>query len=251
MDKPNKTFQIVQALRYGKSDLYERYINGDIVLQDIANEFNVSVQHVSNVILQNGIGNPKKDKRIFKDEEKAKIESDINNGLPIDEMKNIYKTFERINSTMSLFNSLSQKVRRGDLNTEIPFLTEKKLHRAITDINIMKYVRVNKKKKQPETLKDISFKFNEHYTVVANISSFCNKTDSNLLPKKNPDLLKIIIRNLDIVNYVTKSELTHEQAITEAEEKFDVDKRVIEKILACELYVKGADIDVFLKEGIK
>ncbi|NLS37282.1 hypothetical protein [Staphylococcus pseudintermedius] len=85
--KFNKSFQIIRALENG---LYKKYLEGDIVLQDIANDFNVTVQHVASIIKVNNIGNPNKENQCI--EKKKKInKKDIENALPIECFKKIIR----------------------------------------------------------------------------------------------------------------------------------------------------------------
>ncbi|WP_180526233.1 hypothetical protein [Staphylococcus haemolyticus] len=78
--KFNKSFQIVKALENG---LYKKYLNREIVLQDIANEFGVTAQHVASIIKVNNIGSMNKDKPMYKAEEQKLIKRDMMKVLPV------------------------------------------------------------------------------------------------------------------------------------------------------------------------
>ena len=64
-EKFNKTYKIVKALESG---LYQKYLDGDLVLQDIANEYGVTIQHIASIIKENNIGNPNKELKLHSDE---------------------------------------------------------------------------------------------------------------------------------------------------------------------------------------
>lgn len=245
MTKLNKTFQIVKSLKNGE---YQRYLDGDIVLQDIADQFGVSVQHVAAIIKDNKIGEPSKQKKLYKEEEQVKVKDDIENGLPIDYFKNDYRIFNNLSGTMNVFNTITRWVKRDQIHLDIPYITESKLKKLILYVNIMKYIKRNNNypKQNKKRLSDIAEMFNVSFGVVGSIASYIKKGTNNLLPNKNEELVKIIIRNLDMVEDITYTKDEHEEAIKKASKKYGVDLEMVKRILVCEPYVEGANIDDFI-----
>ncbi|WP_215392830.1 hypothetical protein [Staphylococcus aureus] len=242
--KFNKSYQIIRALENG---LYKKYLDGDIVLQDIANEFNVSVQHVASIIKVNNIGNPNKEKSIYKAREKNSIKRDIENGLPIEYFKPKYKIFDNLSSYISVANTFSRWTENDGFHTEIPYLTLSRLNKIISNINIMKYLQINFNlpKSNRESLMKVSKRFDVSYTKVANIAKHLKKGSDSLLPQKDDKLSRIVYRNLNIVEEITYSK-NHEAAISKVSKKYGVDRDIVESILSCEVYVKGASLEVYL-----
>lgn len=244
--KYNKTFQIVTSLQNG---LYKKYLNGDIVLQDIANQFNVSVQHVAAVIKDNNIGVPSKQKKMHREEAQHQVKQDIENGLPVEFLKDEYKIFEGLSGVMNVFNTITRWVRKEQITLTLPYITESKLKKLILDINIMKFINKNKNypKHSKMRLVDIADLFNVSFGVVGTISSYLNKGANHLLPNQNNELVKVIMRNLDMVEDITYSNLEHEEAIEAASKKYSVKISIIKKILLCEPYIEGANIEEYIK----
>lgn len=243
--KLNKTYYLVKALNSG---LYNKYLNGDIVLQDIADEFDVSFQHVAAVIKQNNIGNPSKEKQSYNNEERNLIRHDINNGLPIECFKAHYKLFENITDTMNIFNTITRWVKTKKFKTEIPYITNTKLTKLILEVNLMKFLKVNSvmPKDSKKNLNDIAKLFNVSYSKTSSINSYINKGVNNLLPDKNEDLIKVIIRNLAIVNEVMCSELDTVDAIKEASSIYNVEVDMVKRITSCEPYKNGSNINNYI-----
>lgn len=243
--KLNKTYHLVKALNNG---LYNDYLKGDIVLQDIADRFEVSFQHVSAVIKQNNIGHPSEEKRMYNDEERILIKKDIDNGIPIECFQTKYKLFENINDSMNVFNTITRWTKSNHFKTEIPYITVSKLNKFILDVNIMKFLKINNMmpKNSKMRLTDIADNFEVSYSKVSNINSYLNKSVNNLLPDKNEDLVKVIIRNLEIVNYINFNNNKNADALHNASEKYFVDIYTIEQILDCESYQDGSNLYDYL-----
>ncbi|MDT1130418.1 hypothetical protein DLS44_11430 [Staphylococcus pseudintermedius] len=243
--KFNKSFQIIRALENG---LYKKYLEGDIVLQDIANDFNVTVQHVASIIKVNNIGNPNKEKSMYREEEKKLIKKDIENALPIECFKKNYKILDNLSSTVNITNTFSRWIEKDDFSTDIPYVTLSRLNKIISSINIMKYLQINNNlpKSNRESLSKIAKKFNVSYTKVANISIHLKKESDTLLPQKDDRLSRVIFRNLNIIEEITYSKTNHEAAVEKVSKKYNVDKDVIERLLSCEAYAKGASLDEYL-----
>lgn len=246
-NKFNKTYYLVKALNNG---LYKKYLDGDIVLQDIADEFNVSFQHVAAVIKENNIGNPSEEKRMYNDEERFLIKNDVENGLPIECIQHNYKIFENISDPMNVFNTMTRWVKAKQFNTEIPYITESKLNKIILDINIMKVIKSNNMlpKKSKKLLNDIANDFNVRYSKVSNINSYIRKNVDNLLPNKDDELVKVIIRNLDITNDINISKEGYNIAASKAAKKYNVDVNVIKRIVECKSYIEGSNINEYINE---
>ncbi|WP_267239615.1 hypothetical protein, partial [Staphylococcus aureus] len=85
------------------------------------------------------------------------------------------------------------------------------------------------------------------YTKVGNIASHIKKDTNKLLPQKDDELARIVLRNLNIVEEVNYSKSSHEKAIAKAAKKFNVDKDIIVSILSCEAYVKGANLEEYIE----
>ncbi|MBI5973902.1 LysM peptidoglycan-binding domain-containing protein [Staphylococcus caledonicus] len=241
----NKSFQIVRALENG---LYKKYLDGDIVLQDIANEFGVTVQHVASIVKVNNIGNPNKEKSIYKSEEQKAIKRDIDNGLPIEYFKSNYKVLEKLSSTINVSNTFLRWKEKDGFHTDVPYATLSRLNKTIASINIRKYIEINNNlpKSNRESLTKIAKRFNVSYTKVANIATHLKKNTTNLIPSKDDKFSRIVYRNLNIVEEVTYSKTNHEEAIDKVSKKYKVDRDIIESILSCEAYVKGASLDEYL-----
>lgn len=245
-EKFNKTYKIVKALENG---LYQRYLDGDIVLQDIANEYGVSIQHIASIIKENDIGNPNKEKKIYRDEERKLIKRDIENGLPVDYFKPKYKLFGNVSSPINAFNTISRWVKKDEFHTDVPYITLSRLKKIILSVNIRKYVESNNHlpKSKKESIRVIAERFNVTYTKVANIASHIKKDTNYLLPQKDDELAKIVLRNLNIVEEITYSKSSYDEAITKASKKFNVNRDIIERILDCEVYVKGANLEEYIE----
>lgn len=56
--KVNKTYEIVKALQQD-GELYDKYIKREISKQEIADMYGVTYQHVTNIVKENNIDNPK------------------------------------------------------------------------------------------------------------------------------------------------------------------------------------------------
>ncbi len=243
--KFNKSYKIIRALENG---LYKKYLDGEIVLQDIANEFNVTVQHVASIIKVNNIGNPNKEKSMYKAEEKKAIKREIENGLPIEYFKSKYKIFDNLSSYISVANTFSRWIENDGFHTDIPYLTLSRLNKIISNINIMKYLQINFNlpKENKESLKQVSMRFNVSYTKVANIATHLKKESDRLLPQKDDRLTRIVFRNLNIVEEITYSKTDYEVAISKVAKKYGVDRDIVESILSCEAYIKGSSLDEYL-----
>ncbi|RYS03704.1 hypothetical protein, partial [Staphylococcus pseudintermedius] len=115
-------------------------------------------------------------------------------------------------------------------------------------INIMKYLQINNNlpKSNRESLSKIAKNFNVSYTKVANISIHLKKESDTLLPQKDDRLSRVIFRNLNIIEEITYSKTNHEAAVEKVSKKYNVDKDVIERLLSCEAYAKGASLDEYL-----
>lgn len=245
-EKFNKTYKIVKALENG---LYQKYLDGDIVLQDIADEYGVSIQHIASIIKENNIGNPNKEKKFYRDEERKLIKRDIENGLPVDYFKPNYKLFENVSSPINAFNTISRWVKKDEFHTDIPYITLSRLNKIILSVNIRKYVESNNHlpKSKKESIREIAERFNVIYTKVANIASHIKKDTNHLLPQKDDELARIVLRNLNIVEEINYSKSSYEKSIIKASKKFNVDKDIIESILSCEAYVKGANLEEYIE----
>lgn len=243
--KLNKTYYLVKAL---KSGLYNKYLNGDIVLQDIADQFEVSFQHVAAVIKQNNIGNPSEEKRFYNMEERNLIKHDINNGLPIECFKSHYKLFENMSSTMNIFNTITRWGKTQKFKTDIPYITSAKLKKVILEVNVMKCLKYNNimPKQNKKNLTDVANDFNVSYSKISLINSYINKGANNLLPDKDNELIKIVVRNLNIVNEVTCSRLNTVEAIKEIADKYNIEVDMVKRITSCERYIEGANINTFI-----
>ena len=221
-EKGNKTYQIVKALKED-GDLYDKYINREISMKEISEMYDVSYQHVVNIVKENNIGNLKEDKAKAKEREIVYIQQDINNALPIDYIKPRYSMFKHINNTMSLFNSLNGRITNGELNVEIPMMTMHKLMNVvILEVNIMKVLKEN-------------------------ISSYIKKAPSNLLPNKDDNLIKMVMRNLDIVSYISDENSNHEESIKNIAANYNISEEMVKRIISCEPYAIGADIDEYIR----
>lgn len=248
-EKGNKTYQIVKALKED-GDLYDKYINREISMKEISEMYDVSYQHVVNIVKENNIGNLKEDKAKAKEREIVYIQQDINNALPIDYIKPRYSMFNHINNTMSLFNSLNGRITNGELNIEIPMMTMHKLMNVvILEVNIMKVLKENNKKPKSERkrISDIAKRFNISYTKCATISSYIKKAPSNLLPNKDDKLIKRVMRNLDIVSYINDENSNHEESIKKIAANYNISEEMVKRIISCEPYAIGADIDEYIR----
>lgn len=243
--KLNKTYYLVKAL---KSGLYNKYLNGDIVLQDIADQFEVSFQHVAAVIKQNNIGNPSEEKRFHNMEERNLIKHDINNGLPIECFKSHYKLFENMTNTMNIFNTITRWGKTQKFKTDIPYITSVKLRKVILEVNIMKYLKCNNimPKQNKKNLSDIANDFKVSYSKISLINSYINKGVNNLLPDKDDELIKVVFRNLNIVSEVVYSRMEPVEAIKEVANKYGIEVDMVKRITSCEPYIEGANINTFI-----
>jgi len=243
--KLNKTYYLVKALNSG---MYNEYLNGDIVLQDIADKFEVSFQHVAAVIKQNNIGNPSKEKRFYNMEERNLIKHDVNNGLPIECFKSHYKLLENMTNTMNIFNTITRWVKTQKFETEIPYITSTKLRKIILEVNIMKYLKNNNimPKQSKKNLTDVANDFKVSYSKISLINSYINKGVNNLLPDKNDDLVKVVVRNLNVVNEVNYSRLNTVEAIKEASTRYNIEVDMVKRITSCSPYIEGANINTFI-----
>lgn len=244
----NKTYNLVKELKSQK-EIYESYISGEFSLADIGKRFDVSPQHVSNIIKKNNIGNPSEDRKSYKESEQQSIIKDVNNALPIEYIQPFYKTLKGITGSMNLFNSLTQKVRRNEMSFEIPFITLKRLNVLILELNIRKYIQWNNglPEDSKKRVSDIAEIFCVAYSKVGKINSHFNKNQDTLLPNKDNDLIKVVMRNLELVDDVINNSNDYEMAIKQAKVKYKLDIDTIEKVLACEPYVKGANLEEFIK----
>lgn len=244
--KFNKSFQIVRALENG---LYKKYLDREIVLQDIANEFGVTVQHVATIIKVNNIGNPNKEKPMYKAEEQKLIKIDIENGLPIEYFKSNYKILMHLSSTINVANTFLRWKENDGFITDIPYVTLSRLNKIISSINIRRYLEINNNlsKAKRESLTQVAKQFKVSYTKVANISTHLKENTDSLIPSKDDKLVRVVFRNLQIVEEITYSKTKHEKAIEKVSRKYKVDKNIVESILSCEPYVKGASLDEYLK----
>ncbi|PTE82257.1 hypothetical protein BUY85_00540 [Staphylococcus equorum] len=246
--KLNKTYQLVKALKED-GELYTRYINRELSMKDISEMFGVSYQHVANIVKENNIGNPKVERQMIKDNEKIQVENDINNGLPIDYFKENYTMFNPIKTTMSMFNSLNTRIKNKEIKAKIPLITIHRLNILVLEVNIMKFIKNNAKqsKGKKKRISDIAEIFGVSYTKVAYISSYFKKEKKNLLPNKDEKLVKIVMRNLDITKEVIQSDLGASEAIKKVAEDYDIEESMVSRIVECEPYIEGADIEEFIK----
>ena len=230
--KVNKTYEIVKALQQD-GELYDKYIKREISKQEIADMYGVTYQHVTNIVKENNIDNPK-------EKELQHIKNDINNALPIEYFKDDYSLFKNITTTMSMFKSLTSRIRTGELDTKLPLLTNYRIKDVlITEINILKEIEKNndKPRGKKKRIIDIAKEFDVSYTKVATISSYHKKYYPNsLLPNKDDELVKVVMRNMDIVDKVTHSELEHSEAIENIVKEYDIPKEMVIRILSCEAY---------------
>ncbi|HDJ2072648.1 TPA: hypothetical protein PPU89_002298 [Staphylococcus aureus] len=244
--KFNKSFQIVKALENG---LYKKYLNREIVLQDIANEFGVTAQHVASIIKVNNIGSMNKDKPMYKAEEQKLIKRDIENGLPIEYFKPNYKIFNHLSSTINIANTFLRWREKDGFNTDVSYVTLSKLSKIIASLNIRKYLKINNNlpKSNRKSLTQIAKQFNVSYTKVANIATHLKNNTDTLIPSKDDKLVRVVSRNLNIVEEVTYSKTKHEIAIDKVSKKYKIESDVVESILSCEAYVQGASLEEYLK----
>ena len=230
-EKVNKTYEIVKALQQD-GELYDKYIKREINKQEIADMYGVTYQHVTNIVKENNIDSPK-------EKELGHIKNDIDNALPIEFFKNDYALFKNIKTTMAMFNSLTSRIKLGELNTKLPLLTNYRLKDVlIVEINILKEIQKNsdRPREKKKRIIDIAKEFNVSYTKVATISSYHKKYTNNLLPNKDDELVKVVMRNMDIVDKITHSELEHSEAIKKIEKEYDISQEMIIRILSCEAY---------------
>lgn len=246
-EKLNKTYQIVKALKED-GELYQRYINRELSMKDISEMFGVSYQHVANIVKENNIGNPKVERQMIRDNEKVQVQKDINNGLPIDYFKENYTMFNPINTTMSMFNSLNTRIKNNEIKVEVPIITIHRLNILVLEVNIMKYIdKNNKSKGKKKRISDIAEIFGISYTKVAYISSYFKKDKKNLLPHKDDKLVKIVMRNLDLTKEIIESELNEAKAIEKAAKDYDIEESMIKRIIDCEPYIEGSDMETFIE----
>lgn len=247
-EKLNKTYQLVKALKED-GELYQRYINRELSMKDISEMFGVSYQHVANIVKENNIGNPKVERQMIKDNEKVQVQNDINNGLPIDYFKENYTMFNPISTTMSMFNSLNTRIKNNEIKVEVPIITIHRLNILVLEVNIMKFIDKNNKqsKGKKKRISDIAGIFGISYTKVAYISSYFKKDKKNLLPHKDDKLVKIVMRNLDLTKEIIESELNEEKAIEKAAKDYDMEETMIKRIVNCEPYIEGSDMEKFIE----
>lgn len=247
-EKLNKTYQIVKALKED-GELYQRYINRELSMKDISEMFGVSYQHVANIVKENNIGNPKVERQMIRDNEKVQVQNDINNGLPIDYFKENYTMFNPINTTMSMFNSLNTRIKNNEIKVEVPIITIHRLNILVLEVNIMKFIDKNNKqsKGKKKRISDIAEIFGISYTKVAYISSYFKKDKKNLLPHKDDKLVKIVMRNLDLTKEIIESELNEAKAIEKAAKDYDIEESMIKRIIDCEPYIEGSDMETFIE----
>lgn len=247
-EKLNKTYQLVKALKED-GELYQRYINRELSMKDISEMFGVSYQHVANIVKENNIGNPKVERQMIKDNEKVQVQNDINNGLPIDYFKENYTMFNPISTTMSMFNSLNTRIKNNEIKVEVPIITIHRLNILVLEVNIMKFIDKNNKqsKGKKKRISDIAEIFGISYTKVAYISSYFKKDKKNLLPHKDDKLVKIVMRNLDLTKEVIESELNENKAIENAAKDYDMEESMIKRIVNCEPYIEGSDMEKFIE----
>lgn len=245
-NKFNKTYYLVRSLNNG---LYKKYLNGDIVLQDIADEFDVSIQHVAAVIKENNIGNPSEEKRMHNDEERMLIKEDVENGLPIEYFKNKYKIFENITNPINVFNTMTRWVKEKQFKSKIPYITEAKLEKLILDINIMKTLKLDNMmpKKNRKTLQGIADDFKVKYRKISKINSYIKKDVDNLVPDNENELVRVIIRNLEIANIV-KCQGNVDNTINQIAKDYNMNTKIIERIVDCKAYIDGSNIRDYLNK---
>ncbi|MBO0377043.1 hypothetical protein [Staphylococcus warneri] len=249
VEQTNKTYLIVKALKEN-GDLHERFVNGKITMKEISEMYDVSYQHVANLIKEYNIGNLRVDREKAKEREKTFIQHDINNALPIDYIKPRYSMFSNIKSTMSLFNSINGRIANGELEVNLPMITmHKLLNVIILEVNIYKVIKANNEKPKTSRLRnsDIADKFNVSYTKIATISSHMKKSPNNILPNKDDALIKTVIRNLELVNRIKESSLEHEKAIEELANYYNLSEEMIKRIISCEPYAIGSDIEEYIE----
>lgn len=246
-EKLNKKDRLIKALKGG---LYQQYIEGDLVLQDIADQFEVSVQYVASVIKNNEIGMPRKQRRLYKAAEQKKIQVDIENGLPIEYFEGDYKILKGLSGTINVFNTITRWRISEQISLNITHITAKKLNKIILDVNIMKYIRKNNNSPKESKLRlvDIAELFRVSFGVVGNISRSINKGYLYSFSSKDTYLVKIVMRNLEIVKEVMDSDFEYEEAIIEASRYHGVDVPMVKRIINCNQYAKNADLDQYVQK---
>lgn len=233
----SKTYEIVKDMKED-GELYNKYINREIQLKDISEMYGVTYEHLANVFKENNIGNPKADRRLRTESELLQVERDIDNGLPIDYFKSRYSMFNGLKTDMNLYNSLNNRIRNEEIQPTLPMITLHRLDILVGEINILNIIQHNQKLKKgsKKTLSEIAKSLGVSYTKVAHVASFYKKHPKLLLPNKDTGLVKIAQRNLSISKQVNDSNLTREEAVKEAANKYNLDEVTIERIIECPHY---------------
>lgn len=240
--KFNKTYEIVRMMKEN-GELYQKYIDRKIKLKDISEMYGVTYEHLANVLKENNLGNPKVERRMRTESELLQVENDINNALPIDYFKSRYTMFNGISSTMYIFNSLNRRiVKFNEISPDIQMITRHRLTILVNKIKILKsLLEYNiSPRGRKKTLKEIAEEFDVSYTQVAYISSNYKKNPNTLLPDKDPELVKVIMRNLEISEDVKNSTVSHDNAIENIAEKYNIDAAMVERIIGCKEYADNS-----------
>lgn len=240
--KFNKTYEIVRMMKEN-GELYQKYIDRKIKLKDISEMYGVTYEHLANVLKENNLGNPKVERRMRTESELLQVENDINNALPIDYFKSRYTMFNGISSTMYIFNSLNRRiVKFNEISPDIQMITMHRLTILVNKIKILKsLLEYNiSPRGRKKTLQEIAEEFDVSYTQVAYISSNYKKKPNTLLPDKDPELVKVIMRNLEISEDIKNSTLNHDNAIEDIAEKYNIDAAMVERIIGCKEYADNS-----------
>jgi len=149
---------------------------------------------------------------------------------------------------MNIFNTITRWVKTQKFETEIPYITSTKLRKIILEVNIMKYLKNNNimPKQSKKNLTDVANDFKVSYSKISLINSYINKGVNNLLPDKNDDLVKVVVRNLNVVNEVNYSRLNTVEAIKEASTRYNIEVDMVKRITSCSPYIEGANINTFI-----